>query len=130
MGAALETGGSALRFLVSLPWTWSADFLESNYEAIMDLQAKAAQLPTHSSIHLVDGAMTHDARPWLGEIKAPTLIMHGDQDRMAPLYCLQTLHQSIPHARLYIIKGGGHAAWLEKADEFNRVALEFLQSGG
>ncbi len=125
--AALEAGGSALRFLVSLPWTWGADFLERNYEAIMALQEMAAQLPTHSSIHLIDGTLTHDARPWLGDIKAPTLIVHGDQDRMAPLRYVQTLHQSIPHARLHIIAGGGHAAWLEKADEFSRVVLDFLK---
>ena len=36
------------------------------------------------------------------------------------------LQHCIPNARLHIIQGAGHAAWLEKADEFNRVVLDFL----
>jgi 3-oxoadipate enol-lactonase len=125
--AALEAGGSALRFTVSLPWTWSADFLAQNYDTIMALREKAAQAPTHSSIHLVDGALTHDARAWLGDIRAPTLVVQGTEDKMLSIEKAHALQQAIPNAQLHLIAGAGHAAWLEKAAEFNQVLLEFLK---
>ncbi|MCA1553408.1 MAG: alpha/beta hydrolase, partial [Chloroflexi bacterium] len=128
--AALVAGGSELRFMVSLPWTWGAEFLSRNRDAVLALRDKAAQLPTYSSMHLIDGGYDHDARPWLGSIGAPTLIIHGSEDRMDPLKRVHTLHEMIPHSRLLIIEGAGHAAWLEKADEFNRVLLEFLMADG
>jgi 3-oxoadipate enol-lactonase len=125
--AALEAGGSALRFTVSLPWTWGADFLAQNYDTIMALREKAAQLPTHSSIHLVDGALTHDARAWLGDIRAPTLVVQGTEDKMLSIEKAHALQRAIPNAQLHLIAGAGHAAWLEKATEFNQVLLEFLK---
>ncbi len=124
--SALVAGGSALRFVISLPWTWGAEFLANNYDAIMALQSTAAQLPTHSSLHLVDGVMQHDARAWLPDIHAPTLIVFGEQDRMVTLDYIYAFHQCIPQARLHLIKHAGHAAWLEKPDEFHRVLLEFM----
>ncbi len=125
---ALEAGGTAMRFLVALPWVWGADFLERNYDAIMALREKAIQiLPTYSSLHLLDGAISHDARPWLGDINVPTLVVNGDQDLIVQMHHARFLRQSIPNAQLHIIAGAGHAAWLEKADEFNRAVLEFLK---
>ncbi len=123
---ALLAGGSALRFHVSLPWTWGAAFLEKNLDALMALQEKAARLPTHSSVHLIDGVINHDARPWLREISAPTLILHGEHDRMAPPHSVAVLQEHLPQARLTWIKDGGHAAWLEQPEVFNAALLAFL----
>lgn len=125
---ALEAGGTGMRFLIALPWIWGAEFLERNYDAIMALREKAIQtLPTYSSLHLLDGAATHDARAWLGSIHAPTLVIVGDQDVIIQMHHARFLQQSIPNARLHVIEGAGHAAWLEKAEAFNQVVLSFLQ---
>lgn len=124
--AALEAGGSALRFTVSMPWTWSRDFLEANYDMVMGLREKAAALPVHSSLHLIDGVYHHDARPWLASIAAPTLIVHGDEDRMALPRSAREMQAAIPNARLHWLRGAGHAAWLEQADEFHQVTKSFL----
>lgn len=126
--AALEAGGSALRFMISLPWTWGAAFLEANLDAVLALREKAALLPTHSSVHLIDGVINHDARSWLRAIDIPTIIVHGDQDRMAPPHSVHTLHEHLPHARLHWIADAGHAAWLEKPDEFAAVIAGWLDS--
>ncbi len=63
----------------------------------------------------------------LGEIKAPTLIVCGDQDRMTPAKYSQYLAAQIPGAELTIIPGAGHMVMLEKTDEVNRALLAFLQ---
>jgi len=44
----------------------------------------------------------------LTQIKAPTLILHGDQDPIFPIDHSEALKQAIPHAELVIIPGMGH----------------------
>lgn len=44
----------------------------------------------------------------LKKIKAPTLIIHGDQDPIFPLDHGKALKKAIPHAQLEIIAGMGH----------------------
>ena len=45
----------------------------------------------------------------LSRVKAPTLIIWGDQDRVTPLVMAKTLVQNIADARLELIPGGRHA---------------------
>jgi 3-oxoadipate enol-lactonase len=127
---ALEAGGGGLRFVVGLPWVWSAASLETSYDTIMAMKEKALRLPVYSSYHLIDGALENDARSWLGEIRQPALVINGEEDLMVPLYRARELQQALPGARLEIIPGGAHAAWLERPVEFNRAVLEFLQGTG
>ncbi len=63
----------------------------------------------------------------LGQIKAPTLIMHGEQDRVVPVQNARLLAERIPGARLTIFSGGGHAFSIEMAEQFNRAVIAFLQ---
>jgi len=64
----------------------------------------------------------------LGEIRAPTLVVVGDEDRVTPPMLSDTLASRIPGARLARIAGAGHISNIECAGEFNRVVLEFLES--
>jgi 3-oxoadipate enol-lactonase len=109
-----------------LPWTWGAAFLEKNLAAVLALQEKAARLPAHSSIHLIDGVIDHDARPWLRDITTRALIVHGEHDRMAPPHSVAVLQAHLPNAQTVWIPQAGHAAWLEQPDVFNAAILEFL----
>ena len=45
----------------------------------------------------------------LSAVKAPTLVIHGDVDPLVPLACGLDTHQSVPGAKLLVIKGMGHA---------------------
>jgi pimeloyl-ACP methyl ester carboxylesterase len=47
-------------------------------------------------------------RDRLGEIVAPTLVIHGDRDPVFPLGHAETLAQEIPDARLLVLEGTGH----------------------
>jgi pimeloyl-ACP methyl ester carboxylesterase len=44
----------------------------------------------------------------LGSLKVPTLVLHGDADRLVPLEGGVTTAAAIPGARLEIIEGMGH----------------------
>ena len=63
----------------------------------------------------------------LAKIKAPALIIAGDQDQLTPLPTQQALHEAIPGSRFEVIKGSGHVPVIEQPELWNRLALEFLE---
>lgn len=62
----------------------------------------------------------------LGEIKAPTLITWGRDDRFVPLDLGLKLLWAMPDARMHVFSRCGHWAQWEHADAFNRLVLDFL----
>lgn len=56
-----------------------------------------------ASIASGDGRCAH-----LGEIAAPTLVIHGSDDPLVPLGCGEDVARSIPGARMMVIGGMGH----------------------
>jgi poly(3-hydroxyalkanoate) depolymerase len=64
--------------------------------------------------------------PFLPFVKAPTLVMMGDADRIVPLVNGKFLCALLPNARLEIIKDGGHLFLVSKASESAPVIREFL----
>ncbi len=59
-------------------------------------------------------------------IAAPTLVVHGDADRIVPYANGVELARRIPDAELVRFPGGGHLLFLEEADRFNSVVASFL----
>jgi pimeloyl-ACP methyl ester carboxylesterase len=47
----------------------------------------------------------------VGQIKAPTLVLHGDEDPLFPVAVAEHTAAAIPGARLEIIKGQGHEVY-------------------
>jgi 3-oxoadipate enol-lactonase len=60
------------------------------------------------------------------KIKAPTLILVGDQDVATPPSVAQRIHARIPHAQFAIIPGAGHTSTVEEPDAVNAAILAFL----
>ncbi|KIH99578.1 hydrolase [Streptomonospora alba] len=71
-------------------------------------------------------AREHEIRDLLGEIAAPTLIVHGTEDLLAPYAGAVLMEQRIPNAELRSIEGGRHAVGMEFADRIALWAREFL----
>lgn len=65
----------------------------------------------------------------LSTIKAVSLIVHGDNDLIAPVSNAWDMHQHIPKSYLWIIPNGGHVPTAIKKNEgdFIRRSLEFLR---
>lgn len=64
----------------------------------------------------------------LPTIKHPTLFIHGRQDRTIPLIQAEDACHMMPAATLKIIEECGHCPHMEKADEFCKEVIEFLNS--
>jgi len=66
----------------------------------------------------------------LGEIQAPTLIVHGEKDKLVPLAASQEAARRIPNARLEVIPDAGHWPMREQPQQFNRLLVGFFKPVG
>jgi pimeloyl-ACP methyl ester carboxylesterase len=62
----------------------------------------------------------------LHELAAPTLILHGAEDKYVPVSWARRAHTLIKDSELRVFPGCGHWLTLERPEEFNGVVLEFL----
>ncbi|MGX7006088.1 alpha/beta fold hydrolase [Caballeronia sp. KNU42] len=62
----------------------------------------------------------------LSEVKAPTLIIWGRDDRFVPMDVGLRLLWGMPNAEFHIFNRCGHWAQWEHAGKFNRMVLDFL----
>lgn len=68
-----------------------------------------------------------DFRADVAQIKVPTLIMHGDADRILPIQATGArLPALIPGSEYVVIKNGPHAIGWTHAEEVNAALLNFL----
>jgi len=72
-------------------------------------------------------AWVTDFRKDLQRIDVPTLVVHGDDDRILPLAATGTpTQQAIKGSRLVVVKGGPHGLNWTHAEEVNRELLAFV----
>jgi pimeloyl-ACP methyl ester carboxylesterase len=62
----------------------------------------------------------------LDQIKAPTLIIVGDQDVATPPAKAERIHARILGSKLHVISGAGHTSTVEEPNAVNAVIVEFL----
>ncbi len=70
--------------------------------------------------------ISEDLRPNLPEIKAPTLLVWGENDQDTPLADAKVMESSIPDAGLVVLKGAGHFSYLDRPADFARIVRHFL----
>jgi pimeloyl-ACP methyl ester carboxylesterase len=59
-------------------------------------------------------------------IEAPTLVIHGSDDRYVPVANAVALVEAIPNARLRVLDDAGHLVFIERAEAVNREVTAFL----
>ncbi|HEX3584663.1 MAG TPA: alpha/beta hydrolase [Candidatus Angelobacter sp.] len=63
----------------------------------------------------------------LAQIKAPALIIWGDQDRVLHVSCSEVFHQGISNSELLVLPGIGHMPLVENARECAKVWMKFVE---
>lgn len=87
----------------------------------------AASASYQATLNCVD-AWLEDFRDDIKEIKVPTLVIHGDSDRILPIEATGArTAKLIPGATLHVIKDGPHGLNWTHATEFNEALLKFLE---
>ena len=71
-----------------------------------------------------------DFRPDLSRVDVPTLVIHGDADRILPLAATgKRTQELVKGSRLVVIPGGPHGLNWTHAEDVNRELLSFLKEG-
>lgn len=72
----------------------------------------------------------HDVSARLGEIRMPTLVVHGSEDVMLPIANAYAIAERIPGARLEVLEGVGHMFWWERPARAAELVRELAASAG
>jgi pimeloyl-ACP methyl ester carboxylesterase len=114
-------GAEHTRYLFGLfytpAWTVSAKYSKLLGDDSMTAAESAAHLRISAS---------HNAWDRLREITAPTLIIHGDEDRMNPVDNARILHERIAGSQLLIQPEGRHGFFEEFAEVVTPAVARFL----
>lgn len=70
--------------------------------------------------------VNENLRPLLKEIKAPTLLIWGEDDDATPLYMGKIMEEEIKDSGLVIIEDGGHYSYLDNYGKFTAVIKSFF----
>ena len=76
----------------------------------------------------IQALLSHDVADRLGEIQAPTLVLHGEEDRMIPQENGRLLAGHIRGAKLILYPNAGHLFFIEQAENVNRDIHHFLSA--
>ena len=63
----------------------------------------------------------------LPNVRAPTLVVWGDRDRVTDPSMLQVFLQGLPRGTAAMIDGGGHVVFADRPDEVRRAVVPFLR---
>jgi len=125
---ATEIGGSEFRYDMSLPALFAESYIKKNPEAILVMRENNIRNnPQKHIVNLAKSCLKHNINDRTLEIKAPTLIIVGEEDILIPLKYSKILHEKIKGSKLVIIKDCGHVPPIEKPEEFNKIVLDFLK---
>jgi pimeloyl-ACP methyl ester carboxylesterase len=76
---------------------------------------------------MAKSAIRHNMSKDVHDIKVPTALIWGRDDKITPPEVAVEFNQLIPNSELYWIDKCGHAAMMERPKEFNAILKPFLQ---
>jgi 3-oxoadipate enol-lactonase len=112
-----------------MPIMFGQRFLTNPARAAQRAEWRRRLLANHR-VGITRAVMGVIARPGvedeLGQIRAPTLVISGDQDVAVVTERSRRMQERIPGARLAIVPGAGHTASVEEPAAVNAALQEFL----
>jgi len=118
--------GEALKRKMS--FAFNPKYLEENPEEIDQIiswRIEEAQ-PRYAWLRQAEAVQNFNLGNKASQIKAPTLIVAGTNDRVVPHQNAELLLETIPNSKLVLFEGGSHLLFIENADTFNKVVMKFL----
>jgi len=101
------------------------DFMDQHPAETAELTAMIADTPPAGYMAAAAGVRDVDLREALPRIGVPSLVIAGALDPSTPPAMAEAIADAIPNARLAILDSA-HLSNVEKAEEFNRLILNFL----
>ena len=104
---------------------YSEDYYRKN-KWLVPIMGKLTKPKSYNRFYIqADACLTHNAYENLHQIKAPTLIIGGEQDHALGGDASREIAEKIPNAQLLMYEQWGHGLY-EEAKDFNQAVLEYL----
>ncbi|WHY87811.1 alpha/beta hydrolase [Neobacillus novalis] len=112
------------------PILYSQAFIENQRELVAEDIQKRIELPILPYAYMLQlqACLAHDTYNEIEQIKASTLVIHGDEDKLVPYENGVNLADKIPNAEFMTIQGAGHIYVTEANDLVNKRVLDFLKN--
>jgi 3-oxoadipate enol-lactonase len=112
------------------PILYSQSFIENQRELVAEDIQRRIEIPVlpYAYILQLQACLAHDTYNDIDQIKVPTLVIHGDEDKLVPYQNGVTLAEKIPNAEFLTIQGAGHIYVTEANDLVNERVIDFLKT--
>jgi pimeloyl-ACP methyl ester carboxylesterase len=130
LAAALSSGDREQALRASWEVNLSPGFRaeEDRYGAFREM-ALAVPVARRTIQLQMQAILGHDTSSRLGEVEAPTLIVHGDADGVLPVENGQLIASLMPEARLETLPDVGHMFWWEQPQRAAQLVREHALGG-
>ncbi len=98
--------------------------------ALEQVEQGLSMLREHSYLKMLEASVAQDRAAPIEQIRVPTLVIAGDEDRVLPTALTREMARRIPGAELAVMEGVGHFPNLEQPEGFNQIVLPFLLRHG
>ena len=120
-----EAATAALTPVADRSWAYAGSTPQSVVDAVQKLTAATDPWVTYGDWIADD---TFDVMSRVKDIRVPTLIVCGAEDRLTPVKYHEFLAAQISGSRLTIIEGAGHWVFWEQPETFTQTIRGFLDS--
>ena len=103
-----------------------SDELVDEARRLLDQPASGRAFRSFRKSEVGWGGLKTDLSGRLGEVAVPTLLVHGEHDRVVPVAWARRAHERLPDSELRVLRGCGHWPPREYPDKFNQVVADFL----
>ncbi|MFI5285564.1 MAG: alpha/beta hydrolase [Candidatus Dormibacteria bacterium] len=126
-GQVAESAGMQLMMRQQAPWVFSPAFYEAHPDqlATMVAEMERSSQPASAFSAQIAALVTHDSAERLGSLQTPALVLAADDDIIIRLSLSHRLYEELPHGSWAIVPGG-HAAFVENPDPWNRAVIAFI----
>ncbi|MQF98012.1 MAG: alpha/beta fold hydrolase [SAR202 cluster bacterium] len=114
---------------LTLPWGYTYEEYEKPgfvEEVIAELVNDPLYQENEAFTRQMEATIAFNSRDRLHLIKAPTLLVFGDEDIMTPIRFANSMVARIKNAQLFVIKGTGHLFMRTRFREASEVIKDFL----
>ena len=122
------TEGMETLFGTCLEWLFSPTYIRANREEFDRIETFFRLTRQDAGDFCLQSlaGVQHNPGPLVGSIRCPTLVVHGEADRLVEVELGRRLASQIPSARMVVLEGGPHFLTWEQAPRFNREVSAFL----
>jgi pimeloyl-ACP methyl ester carboxylesterase len=112
------------------PILYSQSFIDNHKDLLAEDIHKRIEIPILPYAYMLQlqACLAHDTYNEIEQINAPTLVIHGDDDRLVPYENGVALAKKIPNSKFLTVPGAGHIYVTEAIDLVNNKVIDFLKN--